>query len=169
MVRKGESPSIEYRKKISDALRGRPLSKKHRLAISRGGKGVTRSAHYDNPKEHGKGVCGHWGHVHNEETRVKIAQARYKATKYKNTWLEKALENLLLCSGFIFEQQKRFGRYTVDAWVSSHGLVFEADGTFWHQDTKREKERDAYLVQKGVLAVIHLTEKDLYKCRRLSI
>lgn len=77
--------------------------------------------------------------------------------------LELALRGLLAGAGYAFEEQVRFGRYVVDAWVPSHGLVFEADCTFWfhHQDAAREARRDAYLTARGALAVVHLTEKDL--------
>jgi len=79
------------------------------------------------------------------------------------TSLELVLRGLLQTAGFEFEEQVRFGRYVVDAWVPSHGLVFEADCSFWyhHQDKEREARRDAYLVDRGVVAVVHLTEDDL--------
>jgi len=106
------------------------------------------------------------------ETRAKIAASVAEACRrgdYRNqrTWLELALRNLLQTAGLEFEEQKRFGRYVVDAWVPSHGLVFEADCSFWyhHQDKEREARRDAYLIARGITAVVHLTESDLRDLR----
>jgi len=66
-------------------------------------------------------------------------------------------------AGFDFDEQVNFGRYTVDAWIPSHQLVFEADGMFWfhHQDQAREAKRDAYLIAHGALAVVHLRDDEL--------
>jgi very-short-patch-repair endonuclease len=77
--------------------------------------------------------------------------------------LEHQLRELLKQSGLEFQEQVRFGRYVVDAWVPELGLVFEADGQFWyhHQDKDREARRDGYLVERGVTAVIHLDDDDL--------
>lgn len=79
------------------------------------------------------------------------------------TSLEQAMALLLQDAGLEFEAQVRFGRYVVDAWVPSHGLVFEADGMFWyhHQDKEREAWRDEYLIQRGVVAIVHLDDDDL--------
>lgn len=106
------------------------------------------------------------------ETRAKIAASvaeAYRRGDYRNqrTWPELALRNLLQTADFEFKEQVRFGRYVVDAWVPSRGLVFEADCSFWyhHQDKEREAKRDAYLVARGVIAVVHLTESDLRDLR----
>ena len=82
------------------------------------------------------------------------------------TNLEWALQLLLEDAGFDFETQKRFGRYAADMWVPSHSLVFEADGSFWHQQREQKypgyhARRDKFLLSKGAIAVIHLTEHDL--------
>ena len=79
------------------------------------------------------------------------------------TSLEYALQLLLEDADLEFETQIRFGRYAVDAWIPSHRLVFEADGSYWHQrdGEGRRVKRDAFLLSKGAKAVIHLTEHDL--------
>ena len=77
------------------------------------------------------------------------------------TVLEHALQMLLENAGLEFETQKRFGYYTVDAWVPSRNLVFEADGSWYHQDKEKERRRDCSLIKKGVSAVVHLDEHDL--------
>ena len=95
---------------------------------------------------------------------MSISAARRVLRGYcKQSSLELALCQLLQIAGFDFQEQVRFGRYVVDAFVLSHGLVFEADGMYWHhhQDKEREAYRDAYLVDRGVVAVIHLTDDDL--------
>ena len=74
---------------------------------------------------------------------------------------KKALQLLLEDAGFEFESQKRFGGKVVDFYVASHDLVFEADGTYWHQDKEYEVSRDKELMGHGIEAVIHLNELDL--------
>ena len=100
------------------------------------------------------------------KAKVALGVARAHARgDYNNrpTSLEQALDLLLQDAGLEYESQVRFGRYIVDAWIPSHNLVFEADGMFWwnHKDNDREQRRDRYLVDKGVIAVIHLTDEDL--------
>ena len=104
----------------------------------------------------------------NPNLRKKIAESVAKAHTRGDYWrsptnLEYALQLLLEDAGFEYEVQRRFGRYVVDAYVSNRNLVFEADGSFWyhHKDKVREAKRDAYLIDKGVSAVIHLDEHDL--------
>ena len=58
------------------------------------------------------------------------------------------------------------GRYSVDAYVPSRRLAFEADGHGLGHYTKRdsgyEEARDLYLMaEHGLLAVIHLSKDDL--------
>ena len=106
----------------------------------------------------------HTGWHHSSETRKKQAEAtaRY-ISQYPSpkTSLEYALARLLTKAGFEFEEQKKFGRCVVDAYDPENGLVWEADGTYWHQDKNHEIKRDNYLLSQGVAAVIHLTEEDL--------
>ena len=102
-------------------------------------------------------------------TRDKIALGHAKARERGDydflnpTSLEYALQLLLESAGLEYEAQVRFGRYVVDFWVQSRGLVFEADGMFWfwHQDKGRERRRDAYLRERGVIGVVHLRDGDL--------
>lgn len=77
------------------------------------------------------------------------------------TYLEYALQLLLEDAGYEYEAQKKIGRSIVDFYVFSHNLVFEADGSFWHQDKVRELKRDTRLIKQGVAAVVHLDEVDL--------
>ncbi|KKM13561.1 hypothetical protein LCGC14_1715010 [marine sediment metagenome] len=77
------------------------------------------------------------------------------------TVLEHALSLLLQSAGLEFEAQKRFSYYTVDAWIPSRNLVFEADGSWYHQDKEKEHHRDERLIEKGIVAVVHLDEHDL--------
>ena len=75
-----------------------------------------------------------------------------------------ALRKLLSEAGFKFEEQKQFDRCTVDAWVPSHGLIFEADGRVWHAFNEAKNpgyhyRRDKFLLSYSkVRDVIHLTD-----------
>ena len=85
----------------------------------------------------------------------------YSYPRGRVTTLERGLRRLLDLAGLEYETQKRFGRYVVDAYVQSHNLVFEADGSFWH-DQKRDAVRDTWLIENTeIIAVVRLTEQDL--------
>jgi len=112
--------------------------------------------------------AGNRGKTRSLELRAQIAESVAQAQRnlgyHKSpTYIEVCLNNLLEIAGFAFEPQKSFGRYTVDAYVQSHHLVFEADGRT-HQFAKvkaRDQVRDANLLKMGVLAVIRLRIEDL--------
>ena len=95
---------------------------------------------------------------------IVTAQARRHRT-HPTKW-ETALRRLLRGVGFVCRYERRFGRYSVDAYVPSRRLAFEADGHGLGHYTKRdsgyEEARDLYLMaEHGLLAVIHLSKDDL--------
>ena len=96
-----------------------------------------------------------------EDHKQKIAAGIARRCWKQPTSLEYGLQLLLESAELEYEAQVRFGRYVVDFWVPSHGLVFEADGIFWHQDKEREVLRDSYLQKRGIIEVVHLDDEDL--------
>jgi len=79
------------------------------------------------------------------------------------TKLEQALHLLLSEAGFEFQPYKRIGEFYADALVKSHGLIFEADGSYWHNRPgrrQRDIRRDAELLRLGYV-VIRMDEEDL--------
>lgn len=159
---RGRRHSAETRAKMSASHLGLPCSEETRCKIRVALLGVKC------PQR------GRPGHTFNSvESRARCAKAIAKLHAsghyFKGpTGLELALRKLLQTAGLEFQEQVRFGRYVVDAYVSSHNLVFEADGSFWysHKDREREARRDAYLVGRGAVAVVHLTEDDLIPWRK---
>ncbi len=128
---------------------------------------------YENLSVETKTKMNRKGTIHSEATKQKMSIS-HKGKIYNHlkgckcafhmmpvTVLEQALSLLLQSANLDFEAQKRFGYYTVDAWIPSHNLVFEADGSWCHQDKIKERHRDMCLIDKGVSAVIHLDEHDL--------
>lgn len=78
------------------------------------------------------------------------------------TGLELALRALLVELGVEFYEQEVIGSYTVDAYIPKIGLVVEADGSYWHGDEVRERQRDARLLRDvRVTSVVHLNETQL--------
>ena len=97
-----------------------------------------------------------------ERKKHALAIARYMARWPKpETSLETLLYLLLDSWGLVFVRQKQIGKCVVDAFVPSFNVVFEADGSYWHQDKEKEVVRDSYLLSRGVGAIVHYSEKDL--------
>ena len=174
------------------ANRGKPKTKLHRERIGRANKGQHAGANafgYQQTKSHRENIRlsqvrryqdpeqvafqvknleqARRARDFSPEARQRMAEravAQLQRWPKPTTKLELSLYWLLREAGFCFETQKRFGRYLVDAFVASHNLVFEADGFPWHKDREREARRDAYLMERDVVAVIHLVDEDLEAC-----
>ncbi|KKN86932.1 hypothetical protein LCGC14_0264950 [marine sediment metagenome] len=66
---------------------------------------------------------------------------------------------LLKTVGFELEEEVSFSPYTVDIYVRSRHIAFEADGP-QHSET-RDKRRDTYLMAKYALPVYRLDYSEL--------
>ena len=138
---------IEGARKSGLANRGRIISEEGRRNMSIGQLGKKRSPH-------------------SEQTRQKMSKSRTdwlvkQGFPWPPTDLEFALDLLLQDAGLEYEAQRRFGNRLVDAYVSSHNLVFEADGAYWHRYKRKEILRDTEIKEAGVLEIVHLDEHDL--------
>ena len=80
----------------------------------------------------------------------------------KETGIEVAMQELLTKLGIIFKAQKRIGRYRVDIYVPSRGLVIECDGEYWHrfEDSTKRRRRDRFIRNQG-LRLWHFTEAEI--------
>ena len=157
--------SSETVEKLSHALVGRAKSPEHRRAISRGRTGMKFSAEHRNNMSRVR-IGKPTGRVFTEDARRRIAEGRARwIAKQGFPWpptnIEFALQMLLEYAGLEYEPQKQIGRYIVDFFAPSDNIVFEADGEFWHTDSRREQMRDEYLISRGVSAVVHLSGNDL--------
>lgn len=138
---RGAAHTTEAKQKIRSANIGKKLSAETKQRISRASK-------------------NHWK---DPEYQRKMEVARKK--HYSPTSLEYALQLLLESARLEYEAQVRFGRYTVDFFVPSRNLVFEADGEPWHSWNEKKSpgyhgRRDFFLLTK-VTSVVHLTGHDL--------
>ncbi len=141
--RLGSSPSDETKQKLRVANLGKKLSEETKRRIGKASKQAWK----------------------NPETRRRMIKALHGRQKAVRTSLELALRRMLREAGFIFEEQKSFHIFVVDAYVPSHKLVFEADGSYWHELNERRnpgyhERRDKFLLTQAS-AVIRLTEHDL--------
>ena len=155
---------LEVRAKQAASMRGKTVLPARRAKISAALMGHHVSA--ETRRKIGERSANRSLEVRQKIARsVAAAHARGDYSKIP-TSLEMSLRRLLVGAGFVFEEQVQFGRYAVDAWVSSHKLVFEADGMFWHTWLEKVKpgyhaRRDSFLKNHGAVAVIHLTDLDL--------
>lgn len=154
----------------SNSLLGRPKSAEHRANISKGLMGRPGPHYSHTPEAKAKISMSAMGNKRGlgrrDSPEVKAKRAESVA-RFFDQWprpitsLERAMYHLLREAGFSFVCQKHVGSRIVDAYVPSHNLAFEADGAYWHNDPEKEIERDEYLLSKGILAVIHLSEQEL--------
>lgn len=169
--------STETRARMSIYQSNRTLEHQEKLSISartpkRRAASAARRAKWNRENPMPGRRNGFYGKRHTEETKRLIAEktANQHAKGVFSRWpngLELALRRMLNEVGFVFREQVQFERCTVDAWVPGYGLVFEADGTAWHQYNAKQRpgyyqRRDWFLEQQPeIKAVIHLSEEDL--------
>jgi len=156
------------REKIGAALRGKsrdPCSSETRATIS-----AIQRRRYENPAEREKTSAAVRTGLRNnplaEQRILNCAVGRARWHRQHPTRWELALRQLLRKAGFKgLRYERRFGRYTVDAYVPSHQIAFEADAHWRHtamRESGQEEARDLWLMaEHGLLAVIHLTKNDL--------
>ena len=164
---KGAARSPEMRARISNTLKGRKLTPQRRARI---GDALRGRKHGPMPEEIKLSISntksGVRANIDYERVATSVAKAYERNPGFNRSSgissLEFALQLLLETAEFDYRTQVRFGRYVVDAWVPEYGLVFEADGSYWHSlNPGRDQKRDKYLLNCGVTAVIRLNEHDL--------
>jgi len=64
--------------------------------------------------------------------------------------------------GLPFEQEKRVGRYSIDFALYFLGVALEADGTYWHQDKRRDARKERALAKAG-WKVVRVTEDEIMR------
>ena len=159
-----------HRSNVSQGSKGKSISPAHRAAISQALKGIRKGpAHCAGIRRGLRSLfTGPLGPARRKKLAVRVvkqmAEGRIPNVQSK---LERIMLIFLHEAGFHVLAQRKFGRYCVDAYLPDEGIVFEADGAYWH--ARREKERpgyrarrDQYLKSLG-LAIVHLTEGELLR------
>lgn len=80
--------------------------------------------------------------------------------------IEKQARQALQALGIAFIQEHRVGRYSVDFMLPHHQIALEIDGTYWHQDKRRDARKDAFL-RKYNLRVVRITDAEIEKSNNL--
>jgi len=110
-----------------------------------------------------KDIIGYEFKKRNIETREKEEKNRlnitfdiltfYEDLGYKQTPIEKYMENALLNEKLFPDEQYKIGTKIVDFAFSKDKLVIECDGYKWHKQDKeqieKDIERDKYLAKRG--------------------
>jgi len=60
-----------------------------------------------------------------------------------------------------FVQEAKIGRYSIDFYFPGYWIALEVDGTYWHQDKKRDARKDKYLQKRGI-KVVRITENEIH-------
>jgi very-short-patch-repair endonuclease len=125
-------------------------------------------------------MSGRIGEVRSVEARQKMREAALRpermsallkriVTRAESTGCERQLYALLEsaygCDGF--KKQHPLGGSIADAYTPEDGIVWEADGAYWHSKSgsaERDRRRDDKLIQLDqVAAVVRLGEHELIK------
>lgn len=80
------------------------------------------------------------------------------AAKYRldhPTSLEVSVQETLTKMGHTAQREVKIGKYYVDFLVGN--VVVEADGAYWHQDKRRDHNRDRAIKRRGYL-IVRLSE-----------
>ena len=158
--RMGHSVSPETRAKIGAAnaisLRGQKLSPETRAKM-----GASRMGHTVTPETRAKMSIARKNHM--IEPRGDVCACGVCTPAQSPTHIEEILANVLLAEFPEVRREEKFGRYWVDAYLPSpYHLAFEADGAYWHKSSsKRDGERDLYLLQEFGLPIVRLSEREL--------
>jgi len=142
--------TMEAKKKMAEASRGRIMSEESRIKNSEAHKGKKNYF---------------YGKKHTKEALRKMAQARLKQSRSKEpTSIERKLYAELKARGLLFEKQRLInGHFVVDAYIPFLNLIIEADGDYWHslpRVVKRDKSKNAYLTKCG-FNLLRLTETEI--------
>ena len=78
---------------------------------------------------------------------------------------EVKIANYLSELGLRWESQRQIGKYFVDFWIAEIGTVIEADGVYGHF-SKKDQERNEFLLVNGVDSVVHITAEHEQDIRR---
>lgn len=137
VAHKGMKATVSARRKMSSSHTGTHHSVAQRKAIAAGAR---RHAALELPN------C-----------KCMMHKSRY------STRLSKLMIKLFLSEFPEVVEEKRFGRFRVDAYLPQpYHLAFEADGEYWHSMRKdKDKARDKMLFEKYGLPVIRLTQQEI--------
>jgi hypothetical protein len=81
---------------------------------------------------------------------------RFRGETRPETHVRRALTDL----GVAFEIEVKVGRLSIDCVLVEHGIAFEVDGAYWHQDVAKEARRDARIRAAGLVPVHLLVGKE---------
>lgn len=177
----GKTHTLETRRNFSKARRGKRRSVAYVEKVRARMRGNTLwlgRHHSEETKE--KMRRAQTGKHHSEETKKKMRIAKQKHLRnsppgcrcvpcrggaWPPTKIEGILQKIVLAEFPFVEQYKRFGKYTVDAYLPPpYHLAFEADGEPWHSWPARQefdRQRDIELFEKFNLPVVRLTGNEL--------
>lgn len=137
--------------------------------------------------EHRFNVCSRKCRLAHNQVTIGICQICGKEFKYRKnnqvgkfcslacyrksvgeTNFERAVRFAIETTGYFFEQEVQFGRYSADFYLPTVKIVIEADGDYWHVSRKDSNRRkDEFLRQKGI-SVIRILESAVTNHDNLS-
>lgn len=181
----------EYKRKLSEAKKGKKLSEETRRRMSkakkgkhypkvseaRRGKQSTLGKHWklsERTKERMKGNKNaggskHKPKFHTEETKQKIRDARLKQKLPTiDTSIERKTKEWFDRKGINYIHPFNLGdKFQCDFYLPFLNLIVECDGTYWHSREdmkKRDKAKDAYAKKCG-FNILRLSEEQINQGR----
>jgi very-short-patch-repair endonuclease len=112
-------------------------------------------------------VCGKTLRVSPGDTDRQFCSFACYRRSNGETMLEKTIRLALTDMGVNFIQEARMGRYSVDFLLPDQRIALEVDGTYWHQDTKRDERKNHFLQSRNWI-VCRITEEEIENTEHLD-
>ena len=105
-------------------------------------------------------TCGiEFRKIPSDEDRQFCSFACYRKSN-SETLIEERTRLTLDSLSIEYNQEFKCGRYSIDFYIPSMNLAIECDGSYWHQDKKKDANRDRYIKKMGIM-VIHFSEDEI--------
>lgn len=149
---KGKPRSEETKKRISQTSKKHWQDKQFREKARKWWDSLSKTEKEIATRKSTDAMKAFWQRLTPEEKLSINANGRKSASQVRPTSIELTVEELLKSLNIVFETQKPIGKFIVDIFIPSKGLVVECDGDYWHslpKAIKRDREKDKYIRSLG--------------------
>lgn len=103
-------------------------------------------------------------YVEDENGNIVAVPKQRKNIKTSLTRPHRILIRICESLGLAWEDEVKFGRYSLDVYIPKLKLCIECDGVYWHSlegVPEKDKKRDKYLYEKYGIRTLRITDEEL--------